>query len=171
MDAIYIAMYNYGSYDSYTEVRLRAFPTFAEAEAHCHEHNAAYIRDVDLSAAVVQGMYLWREKNPHPVPVQTAMKMPEWKGKKGSKKNAPPHELQAFKKLENEARAEYQRVGELNQKNRDEWHAQSIIETKQLMTEAGYTPEEVEARESPMWHSTHDERSYEVEELPFGAVK
>jgi hypothetical protein len=171
MDKIFIAMYNYGSYDSYTEVRLRAWPTFAEAEAHCHEHNAAYLRDVELSSHVQQGMYAWREKNPHPAPVQATLKMPEWQGKKGSKKKAPPHELQAFVKLENEARAEYSRVGELNKKIRDNWHALSVIETKRLMTEAGYTPEEVEAREIPMWHVSRDERSYEVEEIPFGAEK
>jgi len=171
MDKIYIAMYCYGSYDSYTEVRLRAFPTFAEAEAHCHEDNAVYIREADLSHIVSQGMTEWRTKNPHPVLVAAKLTMPQWQGKKGSKKNAPPEVLREFKERENAARAEYERVGKQNEKLSNDWMSAALAESKRLMAEAGYTPEEVEARQVVIWSATHDERDYQVEEIPFGAVK
>lgn len=172
MDKIFISGYNYGSYDDYTEVRLRAFPTMEEAVEFNAKHEAEYNRDVELSAKVSSGMQEWRTANPHPVHELPKVKMPQWSGKKGSKKTAPPEVLNEFKAREAEARAEYERVGQINADRQDEWNALALAETKRLMAEAGYTPEEIAAQQGAIWHNYYyDERSYEAEELPFGTEK
>lgn len=169
MTEIFMSGYNYGSYEDYAQVNLRAFATEPEALEFNEKHKAEYQHSVRNEVPMREFMRDWQLANPYPRDkfAVVTMKSPQWEGKKGSKKNATPEVLGEFKKREQAYADEAYRVGQINKRLGDEWCTAAIVALKTKMAELGCTQAEIDAQ-SEFYIRSDEEREYTVEAIPFG---
>lgn len=171
MNSVFIAGYWSGSYDDYQEANLRAFATREEAEAFNVVEQAAAERAATIYHEVSSGMQDWifDWQNAQPMFYPCTIPIPQWPGKRGSKKKAPREEVDAFNRHEAEIRALHDKAQQEYNIVYTAWYQLGIIESKRLMALAGATQEEIDAcTQIISGGSWREERNYTVEEIPFG---
>lgn len=167
MLTIYLAGYNEGEFDDYHETWLGAYPRKEDAEAFIE---AEKVKDARLNsiAAKINDMFTSRFNEESPSFNYTNLpKIPQWPGKKGSKKLAPKEEVAAFDAKVAEARAISEKLYAEHGEVCAAYHQRALAAFKECMAEAGATQEEIDKQQSVYISSVDRDREYEIQELPF----